>query len=290
LRAEVFGQRRLQNWYFWFQLVFVVLVTAIGKSVWSFTADVVRNPPSIFCILADTMPYATHFYINFIVLQSVVHTLALTRFPNLLKFLAYRNLFDEEEARQMAEPENQEHGGIGSRSARLTIQASIGIIFGTLSPPIAVLTLLCFALCRLIYGYLIPFAEARKPDLGGNFWVSQLEHLFIGLGVYTVMMTGVLWRRGRDYWPMIICAPSVLFVCVAYLRFQEEFCWRKLPYGMVAQKGTEPKHFHVASRHFNHLDYRQPVLAQGAHEDDVAPSHGHQKRPFGRHHTHGMCC
>merc|ERR1719469_576126 len=36
LNADAFAQHRLQNTYFWFQIVFVVLVTAINGDVLSF--------------------------------------------------------------------------------------------------------------------------------------------------------------------------------------------------------------------------------------------------------------
>merc|ERR1719198_1785306 len=113
----------------------------------------------------------------------------LTRYIQLTKFLGFRKLYTEKEAREMSEPEDQDYYGMGSRSARFTINMSIAIVYGTLSPPVMMLTLINFCICRLVYGYLIPFAESKKPDTGGAFYVSQLKHLFVALGIYAVMMT-----------------------------------------------------------------------------------------------------
>merc|ERR1712007_345162 len=99
--------------------------------------------------------------------------------------------FTEEQAKDMAEPEGQDYYGLGSRSARWCITFCIAIVFGTMSPPVSLLGLITFAWLRLIYGYLLVFAETRKPDLGGYFWVSQLRHIFVGLYIYLSVMVGV---------------------------------------------------------------------------------------------------
>merc|ERR1719456_1508832 len=91
------------------------------------------------------------------------------------KYLAFRQLLGEEEGKAKSEPEDQDYYGIGSRSARFTINLCIGIIYGTLSPPINVLTFINFAVCRVVYGYLCVYAEKKKPDLGGTFWVGMLK-------------------------------------------------------------------------------------------------------------------
>merc|ERR1719195_1035611 len=112
----------------------------------------------------------------------------LTRYFPLIKYQAFSKIYGEEDARGMAEPEDQDYYGIGSRSARFTINMVIAIVFGTLCPWISPLAFINFAACRLYYGYLIPFAETKKPDLGGVFWVHMLKHLHIGSLIYILVM------------------------------------------------------------------------------------------------------
>merc|ERR1719160_2479006 len=142
------------------------------------------------------------------------------RYVMLGKFKAFGVLFEPEEARRMSEPEDQDYYGLGSRSARFTINLVIGIVYGTLSPPINLLVFINFACCRLFYGYLIPFAETKKADLGGHFWVTQLQHLFIGNMIYCIAMTGVLSGRAANMGPAMVAAPSLLYVVWSYRRFQ----------------------------------------------------------------------
>merc|ERR1719235_1114261 len=159
----------------------------------------------------------------------------LTRYVILFKFLSFRKFYDEEEAREMSEPEDQDYYGIGSRSARFTINMVIALVYGTLSPPIGILALINFLVCRIVYGYLIPFAETKKADLGGAFFVRQLQHVFTGNVIYCILMIGVLYGRAPNYYPGIIATPSIFYVLWSLERFHEAFSWESLPFERVAE-------------------------------------------------------
>merc|ERR1719356_83483 len=150
----------------------------------------------------------------------------------LFKYLGFQQLYpdDDDMAFKLSEPEDQDYYGMGSRSARFTINMVIGVVYGTLCPPMNVLCWVNFYICRLVYGYLIPFAETKKPDLGGIFFVTQLRHLFIGLMLYAILMTGVLWHRAAGPGPMVCTAPALGFVWFAMRRFDNHFAWEQLPF------------------------------------------------------------
>ena len=82
----------------------------------------------------------------------------------------------------------------------------------------------------MIYGYLIPFAEQKKGDLGGYFWVTKLRCVFVGNIIYVVLMAGVLCERAADWGPCIIAAPALLYVLNSARRFDRAFSWEMLPY------------------------------------------------------------
>merc|ERR1719198_2821052 len=137
------------------------------------------------------------------------------RYVMLSKFKVFNALYEEEEARAMSEPEDQDYYGIGSRSARFTINMVLGIVFGTLSPPINLLAWINFAVCRVVYGYLIPFAEQKKPDIGGAFYVDSLKHIFVALIIYVIVMGGVLSGRAdieSGLSPACIASPALIYV------------------------------------------------------------------------------
>jgi len=238
LKAEAWAQHKLQAWYFWFQLFFVVLITAVGQDVAGFTEALFTDPFALFGVMADTMPYATHYYMNYLVLQWMSNSMVLTRYIPLSKFKMFSQIFEEKEAKEMAEPEDQDYYGLGSRAAQWVTLAIIGVVYGTMSPPVTVLSLITFALMRLYYGYLLVYAETKKPDLGGVFWVMMLKHLFIGLLVYTILMTGVYYRRGANSGPMLVAMPSIFYVWWSMHRFDTAFAWETLPFGELTEQST----------------------------------------------------
>ncbi|CAK0885451.1 unnamed protein product, partial [Prorocentrum cordatum] len=246
LKADAWSQHRVQIWYFWFQVVYVILVTAIGQSLFQSAKDLSDDPSSIFDLLAQTLPKASHFYMNYLVLQCTECTVHMLRAVNLVKFLAFRLLRPEEEAHELAEPEDQDYHGVGARSTRFTTVMLIGIIsdgaggFSTISPLVAVLTFLTFSLYRLCYGYTVVFAETKKPDLGGVFWVSQLQHVQIGVMIYCVLMIGILRLRAGSIYPAAIASASLLFSAWSCLDFRRTFEWKQLPLGEIGDAEAAP--------------------------------------------------
>merc|ERR1719183_1638905 len=105
-----------------------------------------------------------------------------------MKFMACSAVCEAPRAKELSEPEDQDYYGMGGRSARFTLNMVIALVYCSLTPLIVPLTILNFAICRLVYSYLFAFAETRKPDMGGVFFVTQLEHVQHGLLLYVVLM------------------------------------------------------------------------------------------------------
>lgn len=271
LRADAWAQTKLQVWYFWFQLVFVVLVTTVGSSLIASAARIIEQPFEIFGLLADYMPSASHFYLNFMVLQWVTHSMNITRYMNLIKYLAMRPIVGARRAKELCEPEDQDYYGLGSRSARWTIMLTIALVFCTLSPLISILTLINFALCRLIYGYLVVYAEHQKPDLGGVFFVQQMKHLQTGLFIYVTLMIGMLARRGPNYGPAAIAVGALVYKVWVGQKFSVWFRWEQLPFEeiVVDDEGSAGKRPSRSSR------YAQPELLEVEQ-----PEEGGDTNPF----------
>jgi len=241
LYSDTGAQAHLQDWYFLFMIFFVVLVTAIGNDFSEFLRRVAEHPFSIFHLLADKLPYATHFYIHYLVLQWPTHVLHCLRPANLFRFLCARQLFEEEEARCLAEPEDQGYHGLGSRSARWAISAVVGLVFGTLSPLVPLLAGVEFGLCYVMFGYVLVFSETKKNDLGGAFWVKQLQHLRSGLLIYCVLMIGVLSARAHSKIPALLAAPTLVFVYWSYSHFDSKICTVGLPMVELAAREAAAK-------------------------------------------------
>jgi hypothetical protein len=230
LKANRWAQIHLQEYYFVFLMLLVILGTSIGINLTKMHDKFAESPYQALRVFAQCLPFTAQFYLVFVCTQWVTHALTLTRCINMVKFLFFKRSRDEETAREMAEPEDQDYYGMGSRSARFTLMLVIGLVFGTICPLMNIVVLLNFAICRLIYGYLIPFAERRKVDQGGEHWCMQMKHTHIGLLVYIVTMTGILAERARSVGPACVAAGSFLWWFYQYRKFTRSPRWQKLAY------------------------------------------------------------
>eukprot|EP00929_Paragymnodinium_shiwhaense_P044349 TRINITY_DN22752_c0_g1_i2.p1 TRINITY_DN22752_c0_g1~~TRINITY_DN22752_c0_g1_i2.p1 ORF type:complete len:681 (-),score=197.31 TRINITY_DN22752_c0_g1_i2:142-2184(-) len=231
-------QAKLQQWYYAAQVIFVLLVTAVGSSLLQTAQELAAEPGKIFKLLATKLPESTHFYLNFMLLQWATHAINAVRLAQLFKYLWYRRSYTEQAAKKMAEPEAQDYYGMGARSAYFSLTLVTTLVFCTLSPLICVLGFMNFALCRMIYGYLFVYAEEVKPDSGGVFWVTQLKHIQLSLSLYIILMTGVLLDRADTVAPALIALSSGIFLALSYRKWVQDFPLQGLSFELANEYDT----------------------------------------------------
>jgi len=262
-KAIMWMQKKLQDWYTFFQVIFVLLVTMVGSSLADAAAETLARPLSIGILMANKMPKCSRFYLNYMIMQCMATCLEITRYMNLIKFMIFRRGTTEARARELSEPEDQDYYGIGSRSARWTVNMLIGLVFCPICPLICVVTLVKFFLCKLLYGYLLVFAETRKVDLGGAFWVAQLRHVQHGLWIFWLLMCGVLTARARRR-QALLAVFSAVYLLWARRRFGK-LRWENLPF-------EEVQGFVADSLQFG--SYVQPELSHGYVARAKSPTRG----------------
>jgi len=234
-RSDSAAQHRLQFWYFLFLVFFVLVLPIIGTNFRSFAHQIYGSPASVFSLVADRIPTAAEFFFDYIVLMWSVACVELLRAATLVKFLIFRTLYPEDEAKKMAEPEDQDFYGMGGRMARWNLNLSIGIVFCSVFPLVSVAVLIKFLLQKVAYGYLLAFAETRKPDLGGVFWVESLTQLQYCVAFYAVMMFGVLAQRSSSAVPAALAFLGAFCSVCSVLQFSSRFRWQSLPFPEVVK-------------------------------------------------------
>mmetsp|Transcript_131005 Transcript_131005/g.213229 ORF Transcript_131005/g.213229 Transcript_131005/m.213229 type:complete len:147 (+) Transcript_131005:2-442(+) len=132
----------------------------------------------------------------------------------------------------------------------------IGVIFGTICPLQTLFSFVTFAFYRLFYGYLIPFCEIRKPDLGGEHWVQQMHQIHYGVFIYIVLMVGVCNARATTQGPAMFAAVSFIWWAMSFHKFQTKLSWEVLSFEETvnSEKATFEKRKPTADT------YRQPAL------------------------------
>eukprot|EP00450_Noctiluca_scintillans_P011700 CAMPEP_0194488636 /NCGR_PEP_ID=MMETSP0253-20130528/8484_1 /TAXON_ID=2966 /ORGANISM="Noctiluca scintillans" /LENGTH=737 /DNA_ID=CAMNT_0039329027 /DNA_START=128 /DNA_END=2338 /DNA_ORIENTATION=+ len=228
LRANQWMQVTLQKYYFWYMVFFSVLVTTIDKGLWEYLWQTAYDPQQLYMALAVNVPRCSNFYMSFIVAHYVTHCLNLTRYSPTIKYLLYRLALNPPDAADKAEPEDQDYYGFGGRSARASLVFTIALMYSILSPMIVPVAMIEFALHHLVYSYLLVYAETRKPDLGGVFFVQQLVDVQWALLLFILTMFSILMIRARSNGPVILCFFCLFIAGEGYRRFVT-FTWEVLP-------------------------------------------------------------
>lgn len=256
LRAEAWLQLFVLRVYYPFLIVYVLLAPALGTSVIASFRDLWTDPSSFFNMLNEQMAGCSHFYLKYITVQWATYAWAIFRFDVLVSFEMKRWMYESEEyAAELAEPEDQDYYGIGSRSARFTLVFVICLTFCQISPIITIFGFLAACFGRLVYGYLVVYAETQKPDLGGEFWVQTLINLQIGLFIYILLMTAVVCYRSPSYGPGIIAGSAVFFQVIAVYILMHKYHWERLPISHI-EKEDHAVYRNKARR----VTYSQPEL------------------------------
>ena len=70
--------------------------------------------------------------------------------------------------------------------------------------PHALLALVNFFICRILYGYLIVYAAGQRNGGGGAFVVNQLRLTYVGLVVLIFLVIGIFSARAPSFFPVAV--------------------------------------------------------------------------------------
>eukprot|EP00927_Polykrikos_kofoidii_P071537 TRINITY_DN67799_c0_g1_i1.p1 TRINITY_DN67799_c0_g1~~TRINITY_DN67799_c0_g1_i1.p1 ORF type:complete len:852 (+),score=151.94 TRINITY_DN67799_c0_g1_i1:38-2557(+) len=240
-RTHTGAQLALQDWYYAFQVTFIVLVTAVGRSLYYSAQEALERPARLLFFLADNLPSATHFYLEYVVLGWPALGVELLRLGSLrVHVLGGVAAMVGGASRTRAGPcesGNDDYDdascGVGVRMARAALMITMAIVFCSCSPFITVVALLYFVLGERVYRYLLLFAEQKFPDSGGSFWLLGLRHVSFGLVLYVVLMVSILTRHASGKGPAVSAA-SALFVVFWGHERSKALSLKLLPFENVA--------------------------------------------------------
>ncbi|CAK9008037.1 unnamed protein product [Durusdinium trenchii] len=239
LRSGVKCQQKIQRWYFTFLVVFVLLVTAVGTSLFEAAARFAQAPLQVWRLLAIQLPHATNFYLRYAVLLWAAPFFDLLRGLPLLRFWrAVQAGEPVSTARQMAEPEDQAFHGSGARSARWSLHVVMGLTLCSLQPFVPVVLGFGFLCRRLVFGFLMVFVETKKSDSGGQLWRVQMQHTQLGLVIYIIVMTLILLERDESMVAAILAGSSGFFVALFWFWYPSLLELASLPVQQAEQATT----------------------------------------------------
>ena len=62
---------RTQNYFFWFQVIQVFIVTTLTSAASAAVGQIIKDPSSVTSLLAENLPKASNFYISYFILQGL---------------------------------------------------------------------------------------------------------------------------------------------------------------------------------------------------------------------------
>jgi len=263
LQARAWIQVYLQRWYFVFLLIQTVLAAVVGTQSYKVVIAFLEQPSSLLTSLATAVPCYSHFWASFLFLEMGNHSLQLARFSAFFKYGLYRIFYNGEVAHGLTEPEAQDYNGLGARYARFTYQFALWAVYSVMSPLVFISGALNFLVCRIVYVYLFVYAEIRKPDLGGVFFVTALKHLQYTMGLMILVMCGLIREEAETHAPVFLCGASAIPLLYFYYKFEYDLRWELLEFWELLDPtgmGKQP-----ASKDY----YIQPELEEFASEKNV---------------------
>ena len=103
------------------------------------------------------------------------------------------------------------------------------------------------------------FAETKKPDLGGPFWVLSLQQTLVASLLYSIIMSGVLVNKANGYGPGLISAASIVYALYSMRRFERHFAWERLSFQELMGKAQVDPMCKMKQKTFDG-EYEQPEL------------------------------
>lgn len=197
-------QSSIQHRLFLFNFMFVLLVTIVGQSVFS-VADQLLTTPSgrVFEVLADALPMASDFYLNYLTLHLLVLGMHLSRVTDIVKFKCLQFVLSTEEAAaRIHDPAES----VGSLYARWTIVFGIGVVFATVQPVMVPVCGFVFFVAACVFQYRLLYVEPWKWDSGGVHWPQALTHICCALLLFQFTILGVFTRRHMGQTDFVVLA------------------------------------------------------------------------------------
>ena len=182
----------VQKYYFYFRIVQVFLVAALGSTAISVLAQIYSDPSSATTVLATRLPGASNFYLSYFVVQGFTDAaLIALNVDGLLSRCLLSSIFDDTPRKKARR--RKECFQISSGTA-LAICSSLMVI-ALCYAPTAPLTL-CFAtvaffMFYLAYRHNLLFVADIAAETNGMIYYRALRHTMVGIYLGELYLVGL---------------------------------------------------------------------------------------------------
>ncbi|KAF1941147.1 DUF221-domain-containing protein [Clathrospora elynae] len=268
---------KTQNWYFAFQVVQVFLVATLSSAVTSVINQVIAQPSGVLKLLAENLPKASNFYINYFILLSLSSAsgtllniggfVVVVLLGRVLPGKTPRKIFDK--LTKLSAP------SWGSEYPKWINLAVIAITYSGIAPLILGFATVGFSLIYVAFRYNFLYVYETNIDTKGEAYQKALRQLLTGVYLSEICLIGLFGIATADNkqaaGPLaIMCLLLVLTIIFQFtlktaLRHEE---------GRLAYVDLTPDRApHTNGHHEDGLNVEKPLVTEkGANEFTPRPS------------------
>ena len=183
----------LQHYYFFFRVVQVFLVAALGSTASSILVQIYSDPSSAATILAKRLPGASNFYLSYIVVQGLSESaFVLLNIEGLFSKYVLSKIFDDTPRKRRRRHARRFEISAGTVLATSSSLLVVAICYAPLAP-----LMLCFAACAfamfyLVYRYNLLTTTDLVADTAGKLYEGALQNALVGLYIGELCLIGIL--------------------------------------------------------------------------------------------------
>lgn len=189
-KSEV--EMQTQNWYFWFQIIQVFLLTTFTSGATSVASQIVNRPTSAVTLLAQNLPKASNFYIAYFILQGLaMSSRKLFNVWGLIK--TAKGHFKSTSAPRQEYNRYMKLPSIkwGSVYPKFSTLACIALSYSCVAPLMLGFATIGMLILYFAFRYNILFVYEPKIDTKGAAYARALQHLTVGLYLAELCLIGL---------------------------------------------------------------------------------------------------
>eukprot|EP00756_Hemistasia_phaeocysticola_P033984 Hpha_TRINITY_DN16497_c1_g3::TRINITY_DN16497_c1_g3_i4::g.161144::m.161144 len=178
---------------YYFEVVNVYFVTALGGAVLASIGDIIDTPSSAFRLLGEAIPKVSVFFTSYVVLQGLgKFPFSLLRVGPLIVNAIWkrRGAVTHQERCECDDPGPNPPYGVAFSAPLLMF--TIVLIYSVISPFILPFGMLYFALAYLCNAYNLVYVFRTKYQSNGKLWPLAFSRMIAGLFIMQITMIGIM--------------------------------------------------------------------------------------------------
>ncbi|CAG8582060.1 6249_t:CDS:2, partial [Cetraspora pellucida] len=185
----------LQEKYFFFLLINVLLVTTSANGAFQALPEIIRDPTSIVSSLAQNLPLASTFFLTYVLLSLSAAALETLQLGTLAIYLATK-IFLVKTPRQIFQLEAAlTYKDWGVTFPPHILMASIGLVYSVIQPLILPFVTLHFALFYVAYRYNFLYVYEQVQETNGVLFLHAMNQFYWGILIFQLTMIGLMFLK-----------------------------------------------------------------------------------------------